>query len=170
MPAGAVKYAQDNSTGSLLVVPNLLGARGCRGRTTRCAPFPPSHRPYASGRVWGCVRGGFGAFVAVGLVRHAPKGVGWVLLTRISRLTRRSFCCCCCCTGPRRSTHDACKIAHRELRIRVCRNAVCHAASAPLHPSARPNRGVRARALFPPLENRAAVGFLRTIGSHAKVL
>ena len=35
-------------------------------------------------------------------VRHAPKGVGWVLLTRISRLTRRGFCCCCWCTGPRR--------------------------------------------------------------------
>eukprot|EP01048_Picozoa_sp_COSAG05_P001274 COSAG05_NODE_42_length_26187_cov_393.972286_13_plen_290_part_00 len=106
VPADAAKYAQRGTTGGFLALRNLLGFTAgsllAQGERPGAHPSPPSHRPYASGRSRGCVRGGFGVFVAVGLVRHAPKGVGWVLLTHISRLTWRGFCCCCCCTGPRR--------------------------------------------------------------------
>ena len=78
----------------------LAGLRG--GQQAGVPPSPAFHRPYAAGRVRGSVRGGSGAFVVVGLVRHAPKGVGWVPLTLQLRLTLRRFCCCCCCAGPRR--------------------------------------------------------------------
>ena len=91
VPADAAKYAQRGTTGSFLALRNLLGFTAgsllAQGERPGAHPSPPSHRPYASGRSRGCVRGGFGVFVAVGLVRHAPKGVGWVLLTRISWLT-----------------------------------------------------------------------------------
>ena len=52
----------------------LAGLRG--GQQAGVPPSPAFRRPYAAGRVRGSVRGGFGAFVAVGVVWNAPKGVG----------------------------------------------------------------------------------------------
>ena len=52
----------------------LLGLRGIE--QAGAPPFPAFRRPIAAGRVRGGVRDGSSASVAVGVVRHAPKGVG----------------------------------------------------------------------------------------------
>ena len=78
----------------------LAGLRG--GQQAGVPPSPAFHRPYASGRVRGSVRGGFGAFVVAAASICSSLG-GRVGTLRLSlRLTLRRFCCCCCCAGPRR--------------------------------------------------------------------
>ena len=52
----------------------LAGLLG--GQQAGARPSTAFHRPYAAGRVRGSVRDGSGASVVVGVVWHAPKGVG----------------------------------------------------------------------------------------------